>query len=268
MMASYTIITCISDPTVYDECLLSSAYTQRGDNEINVVPVINHNNIYSASLALNAGLDACKTDIAILAHQDIKLLGDWFERLNNIINQIGEDWAIIGCAGIDLEASRSDIGRWGGSLGRKIAIGTVYDRDDAEQPYWDGIKDTTRAHCADECLIVLNNKTGLRFDQQFNGFHFYGVDLCLQARAAGFGVYCSDLPIIHYGKYSSSTRSDNKYWKYFRLTHRKWHSRFPELLGTHMHWAQDELTSYIPMTMSSGQLSVQIQSMGLRRVKL
>jgi len=127
----------------------------------------------------------------------------------------------------------------------------------------------TSVHCADECVIVVNKRTGLRFDSMFHGFHFYGVDMCLQARAAAYKVFCAHLPIIHYGKYSASMSGHNKYWTYLRYLHNKWQLRFPEMLGTHMHWADGELTGYIPISLEANDgTTVSLKAMGLGKVVL
>jgi GT2 family glycosyltransferase len=267
-MSELSVVCCVSKPDVYDECLLSSVYDTKGDRDIDVIPIINHNNLYSASLALNLGLSASKTDVVVLAHQDVRLKDGWFDKLESVINDLPDDWGILGSAGISLDYSRGDIGDWGGALNvDTVAVGTVYDSDEAEDPYWDGIKNITKVHCADECLLVLNKKTGLRFDAQFTGFHFYGVDLCLQARAAALGVYCCDLPITHYGKYSASFTGDDRYWVYLRFLHNKWRLRFPQLLGTHMHWADKELTSYISLGMESEGVEINLKAMGISKAK-
>lgn len=270
-MSKFSIISCISKPDVYDECVLRSVNARRKGHDVEFVPVLNMEGLYSASLALNVGIDSSKSDILVICHQDVELLtDDWFGKVEGIIDSIDDDWAIIGSAGISLDFGRDDIGPWGGAKEvETVAVGQVWDDDKNldEPPYWDGIKEPTKCHCVDECLFILKKSTGLRFDPVFNGFHFYGVDICLQARAAGFGVYCADLPIIHYGKYSASFTSDTRYWTYLRRLQEKWKYQFPEMLGTHMHWAEDELTSYIPIELQSeDDYSLKIKSMGLSDV--
>lgn len=268
----FSIITCISRPEIYSKCLLDSINKNRNGHDIEIIPIINNNNIYSASNALNVGIDVSKSDVLIFAHQDVKLLDDWFDRLSQILADIDDNWGIIGSAGIALKYNRNDIGQWGGSLvNDTVAIGSVWDSDEnvSQPPFWNGDKNLARAHCVDECVFVLNKRTGLRFDSMFTGFHFYGVDMCLQARAAAYYVYGAYLPVIHYGKYSASLIGDKRYWSYFRLLHHKWHSRFPELLGTHMHWAPGELTSYIPMGLEDGSgTSIQLKAMGISKMKV
>lgn len=245
---------------------------------------MNEDNRYSASNALNIGLDVARSNILIFAHQDVRLLYRWFDQLATLINEIPDDWGILGPAGIASKYTRSDIGKWGGALNvDTVAVGSVWDTDESlgQVPYWDGIKELTPIHCADECVLVLNKKTGLRFDSMFTGFHFYGVDLCLQARAAAYTVYGAHLPIIHYGKYSASFSGDKKYWVYLRFLYNKWRLRFPEVLGTHFHWNNEqvlsvrgmdevpELTSYINVSLDSNDgLKVHLKAMGVNKVKL
>lgn len=249
-MPKYSIITCVSSPDTYSKCTLHSINAQRKSHDIEIIPIINNDNRYSASNALNVGIDVSRSDILIFAHQDIRLLDNWFDKLDKVILGLDKEWGIIGAAGIGLKYGRDDIGRWGGAIELDtVAVGTVYDTDESTLPYWNGSKSTQLVHCADECLFVMRKSTGLRFDHMFNGFHFYGVDICMQSRAARYGVYGADLPIIHYGKYSASFAGEHRYWQFFRLLHNKWSLRFPTLLGTHMHWSRNEMTSYIPTVM-------------------
>lgn len=268
----FSVVACISDINVYDSCLLNSIKRARGNHQIEIIPIYNMSNVYSASSALNIGIDVSKSDFVIFAHQDVSLLGDWFTILENVISSIDGDWGVIGSAGIALKYGRTDIGRWGGSIDvRTVAVGSVWDNENNlnDPPYWDGLKELSKVHCVDECLLVLNKRSGLRFDNSFNGFHFYGADICLQARAAAYPVYAADLPIIHHGQHSSSFAGDRRYWRYLRLLHNKWNARFPELLGTHMHWAPGELTSYIPISVESDDgCGIVIKAVGIENAMI
>ncbi len=281
-MPEVSIICCVSRPDIFARCLLQSINDNRHAHDIEIIPVFNDGNRYSASNALNIGIDASRSDLLVFVHQDVRLLDGWFDQLTQVLEDLPDDYAIVGSAGIALEYGRIDIGRWGGAIARDtVAVGSVWDTDDNlnQPPYWKGITATAKVHCADECLLVLNKRTGLRFDSQFTGFHFYGVDLCLQARAAAYGVYCSHLPIIHYGSYSTSFTGDSRYWVYLRFLYNKWRARFPELLGTHFHWSQyeeliqgrkiivPELTSYITVGLDGGDGFIVQAQMGLGRVK-
>jgi glycosyltransferase involved in cell wall biosynthesis len=268
----FSIVTCISRPDVYSKCILASVEETRGRHDVEIIPIYNYDNRYSASQALNLGLDVARGDHVVAVHQDVRLLDGWFNKLDAVIDG-HNDYGVIGVAGISLDFDHTHIGKWGGSLTeRTVAVGSVWDADDQLHvpPYWDGIKEPTFIHCADECLLVINRRTGLRFDPTFQGFHFYGADVCLQSRAAGYGVIGAELPIIHYGKHSGSFTAESRYWPYLRLLHRKWNYAFPELLGTHFHWTADgqfQLTSYIDMALQSGELSVHVKAIRLGEVR-
>jgi len=271
-MPKYSVICCVSKPDILEDVLLKSITKQRGSHDIEIIPVINNDNRYSASNALNVGLDSSRADYVIIAHQDVAILDGWLEKLDNYISTLNNDWAILGSAGIALKYGSNDVGKWGGAIEEDtVAIGSVWHDDKVldDTPYWDGIKTPTLAHCCDECLMVVDRRKGLRFDSQFHGFHFYGVDYCLQARAAGYQVLCADLPIIHYGRYSASMVGQTRYWHYLRFLHNKWKYRFPEMYGTHMHWKANELTSYINFEMDSDDgLHVEVKAMGIKEMKL
>lgn len=283
-MPKFSIVCIVSRPEIFESCLLRSINDNRRNHDIEIIPILNENNQYSASNALNIGLDVARSDTIIFAHQDVRLLYSWFDQLTDVIDQLPDDYGIIGSAGIASRNTRADIGRWGGALNvDTVAVGSVWHTDESlnQVPYWDGSKELSPIHCADECLLVLNKRIGLRFDSMFTGFHFYGVDLCLQARAAAYTVYGAYLPIVHYGKYSASFTGDNKYWVYLRFLHNKWRLRFPEVLGTHFHWSDErvmsvrgietipELVSYINISLDSDDgLNVHLKAMGVNKVKL
>jgi glycosyltransferase involved in cell wall biosynthesis len=271
-MPRFSIVTCVSDAYIYERCLLRSIRETRKRHDIEIIPIVNNDNRYSASVALNLGIDTARSDHVIFVHQDVRLLDDWFDLLDDAVGKLDNDWGVLGTAGIHLKYKRNDIGMWGGSVSvDTVAVGSVWDSDESltAPPYWDGVKDISPIHCVDECCFILNKRRGLRFDTLFTGFHFYGVDICLQARAAGYTVYGCHLPIIHYGRYSASFSGDRKYWIYFRLLHNKWHRRFVDLLGTHMHWSKHELTSYISIGLVDlSGIDIKLRAMGARRIVL
>ena len=48
----------------------------------------------------------------------------------------------------------------------------------------------------DELLLAVPRPTPLRFDSSL-GFHFYGADLCMQARRQGLAAAVLDVPCFH-----------------------------------------------------------------------
>jgi glycosyltransferase involved in cell wall biosynthesis len=56
----------------------------RKNHDIDFIPIINNDNRYSASNALNIGIDASKSEYLIFAHQDVRLLDNWFDKVDEI----------------------------------------------------------------------------------------------------------------------------------------------------------------------------------------
>ncbi len=70
-------------------------------------------------------------------------------------------------------------------------IGWVVDRG---RELRDGPELPARVATLDELLVVVWRDAGLRFDPAL-GFHFYGADLCLQARERGLAVVAVGAPL-------------------------------------------------------------------------
>lgn len=49
----------------------------------------------------------------------------------------------------------------------------------------------------DECFLVVRNSLGIMVGEGLEGFHFYGTELCVQARKLGYSSHVIDFPIIH-----------------------------------------------------------------------
>jgi hypothetical protein len=202
----------------------------------------------------------------VYAHQDVSLIPGGFEKLDKLFST---GIKMVGAAGIDIKYGSLDIGSWGGKtqVNQKLAVGTVYNDDNeyaCKTPYWDGVKELTLVHCIDECFFAVSKDVKLRFDESLDGFHFYGIDYSLQVRKAGYDVYSADIPIIHYGKYSTSMGKNNKYWKILRFLHTKWNAAFPELLTTHMNWNLfGEVSSQIGFRLKSND-GIEVQVLGVK----
>lgn len=166
----------------------------------------------SAGLAFNAGLKQCEADIAVFAHQDVYLPLGWEVRLcqwMEMLTQASPRWGVLGVYGV-----RGD-GEHVGHLWCSGA-GTVLGRP-LEMP--------TDVASLDEVILMVRNGNGVKFDDQLPGYHLYGTDIALQARASGQGAYVVDAPIIH------NTRPlwylPRPYWRAYRYMTRKWRDVLP-----------------------------------------
>jgi GT2 family glycosyltransferase len=265
-MPKFSIISCVSNFEVYQKCLIESLYRFENTDLYELIPVDNYNSNYTAAQALNLAIKAAKSDLIICCHQDISLLPGFFQRAIKILDDIDDDWGIIGCAGPSLEKDESN---------NHFPIGRVYagkvseygdDFDSKLRIIYDGEIRSAAAFCVDECLFLINKRQGIRFNPEIDGFHFYGADICLSMMTAGKKVYASYLPIIHHGEFSESAKSgDIEYWRLFKKLLKLWREKFKECYGTHMHWTHlnddtkgFEISTYLEKTASSHNFSAKV----------
>ncbi len=117
----------------------------------------------SASKALNFGIKQAKNSIVLCVHQDIVFHRGWFDsfirqecRLNN--------WGMLGGVGI---------------LGQEYKLVWGY-----------SLSSALRATSLDECLMVINKKNDIYFDEKvFDGWHLYAADYCMECREKGLRIF-------------------------------------------------------------------------------
>ena len=141
----------------------------------------------SAASAYRKGIAEAEAPVLLFSHQDIvftdnTFLEEFFSRASSNTNEI------IGVAG----AVSTCNGR-----GRHVISGMyqgsrLWRHHSAERPM--------AVETLDECLFGCNVEVfnEIAFDEQTcNGWHFYAVDLCLQAQLAGIGVTVIPANVIH-----------------------------------------------------------------------
>ncbi len=120
--------------------------------------------------AYNDAIPECKSDLICFLHQDVFLPEvDWEKQVRKQIAKIKGDWGVVGVAGaamIDgakqyLGHVRDRGGEWGTSKGLPVKVDTL-----------------------DELLLIVKNDGRTWFDPGV-GNHFYGADICTQARITG-----------------------------------------------------------------------------------
>jgi hypothetical protein len=165
----------------------------------------------SATKGLNevlGNIEKEAADIAILTHQDMFFPVGWMERFAEKISQLPDSWIVAGVWGIDKEQRH---------------CGAIYDR---RKP---GI--TASQHdfpveviALDECCLVVNMKSGFRFDEGLEGFHLYGIYAALRAQEMGGTVWVIDCPPEHYTRRTYCWKPDGafeKVWEWLK-------QRFPD----------------------------------------
>ena len=141
----------------------------------------------SATKGLNKLLDIIEnegSDIAILVHQDMHFRSGWIEQVKTQISKLPDNWIVAGIIGKDYE------GRICGKF-HDMRIAPPFNTSDIHDfPH--------PACCFDECCIIVNMKTGFRFDESMEGFDLYGTLAVLQTWEMGGSAWVLDAFAEHY----------------------------------------------------------------------
>lgn len=186
-----------------------------------LIAIDNTKNKYSAAQALNAGVKEAKNNIIVCCHQDIIFPENWADKLIKNIQKVKElsrnKMGIVGTAGV------KDNGHKHGYMG------------DGKYGHWNegGIR-IGMVQTVDESCFAFEKSLGLRFDEQFNHFHFYGADLCLQALSIGKFNYGIDAEVTHLsgGGESSMGKGRGIFKREMMKLKNKWIKKFPRIWTT------------------------------------
>jgi glycosyltransferase involved in cell wall biosynthesis len=152
-------------------------------------------NATSAASALNKGIKQAKTDIVVCCHQDVVFPKNWLDRLERQIEKVADpNWGVLGTFGIGIDGLKcghitGTIKNWLKDPRGQFRIGIL----------------PKQAMTLDEHCLILRKSSGLRFDEQLGGWHFYGADICLEAAKRGMKNYVIDARVYHGGKASMGT---------------------------------------------------------------
>jgi len=167
-------------------CITNDAYRLNTVLKKSVLPGKLHYNINpeSATKGLNELLDLMDSDVAILVHQDMYFRQGWYEKVKEQLALLPDSWTVAGIIGKDME----------GRMCGKIHDMRIVDNINTEEIH-------TFPHecvCIDECVIIVNQKTGFRFVEELDGFDLYGTMCVLQAWEMGGTAFIIDAWAEHY----------------------------------------------------------------------
>jgi GT2 family glycosyltransferase len=213
-----SFVTCVNDMAQYRSYVIGSLFKTKSNKNYEIIPILNFGNPYSAAHALNIGIGRARSDIVVLCHQDVLFYEQWidmlFDRIKEVENRT-KKWGVLGTAGI----SRRD-----------DTVGVVHNMKGRLQ--WQSSKRSKvyPVQTVDEHCMIIRKSSGLRFDQViFNGFHFYGPDLCLNAASKGFmnfGILC---PLVHDSRSGSLISGKREFMRLLNALAKKWRPRFPHI---------------------------------------
>jgi len=199
-----SIVTLVNKSELYEQNVKLS--TLEYADEIQYIKI---EDAKSASEGLNRGLLIASNDIVICCHQDIRFLEGWKLALDTTLEELSkcEDtkgWKVLGLAGTTFRGdkfgnySRLDMVR-NGLNERFISVQTI-----------------------DCSCIILNKRSGLRFDEGLKFFHMYGEDIALQSILSGQAVFVIRIPSTHL----SFGTTDESFYESVRYMANKWKYHF------------------------------------------
>src|SRR5262245_36199246 len=175
-----TFAACVSDEAVLADNLLASPDLAAGAPH----DVLLFRGCRSAAEGLNAGLAAARHRWVVCLHQDVYLPRGWVARFlaqMRLADKLHGPVGIAGVYGVSLNA------------GRVERAGHVLDRD---RLLHEASPLPAAVEALDELLLAVPRGSPLRFDERL-GFHFYGVDICLQAATLGLRAAALDALCFH-----------------------------------------------------------------------
>jgi len=206
VMTKWSLCVASNDATLLHENLLASPDIGEA------AAVIVQKGFSSAAQAYNDALERVTTDIVVFAHQDVYLPAGWANGFQQAIERLENgdpNWAVAGSYGTSYKDR--DAG-----LVYCVANRRMMGRVTGELQSVDSL---------DELLLVIKKSSGLRFDEGLQGFHFYGTDICLQARARGLSSYAFEELCIHNAEKTEVL--PRAFWKGYFYIRKKWRRYLP-----------------------------------------
>lgn len=224
----FAIVTLVNDTEQYFH-FLESLKKQKTTKSIEVIALPNFNNEYkSASEALNVATDISESKYNIFCHQDIEVPSDWIERIHTFMmsfDQKNINWGVIGMAGSIRYENGEEYGptyllNEEGPNKTPVRINAVRENGNYRE-----------VQCLDELCMITKNDKSLRFDEEFNHYHLYGADLCLQSLSKNMKNFAIDAPCYHFSDGISNMLNKTHLENYVRASKRlyhKWKAKFKE----------------------------------------
>ena len=180
----------------------------------NRYPLILQQGYTNISRAYNDAIKKTSAEILVFLHQDVWLPDDWEQAFLNCLEIVPNDWGVLGVAGV----CRVN--------GLALQVGRVKDRGSE----WGGHGPLpAQVDALDELLLVIHNDGQLTFDERIPSTHFYGADICLQARLRGLKCYAIDAYCHHNSTLAAHSEADLPpgFLLAERYIRRKWRKQLP-----------------------------------------
>jgi SAM-dependent methyltransferase len=202
-----SVICCVQDRETLAANLLASPDLRPGSTH----QVILLQDCPDAATGLATGLARAKHELVIWAHQDVYMPRGFIARLSRRLRQAERRWGRIGVAGV--------YGAMQTAQGPR-RVGRVVDRDRLLD---EAVDLPALVSALDELLLDLPRDTPLRAEPRL-GFHLYGTDLCLQARARRLPAVVLDAICLHNSRHVDLPR---EFWTSADALAAKWPDALP-----------------------------------------
>ncbi len=159
--------------------------------------VYENNGEFSLPILYNKGLDESTNDIVVFMHDDIIIETDSVTRKIIKLFENNSQYGVIGIAGTDELVS----GMWWEK--REKMYGQVKHQHEGKtwkNTYSKGFGDDLKeVVCVDGLFFAVHKKRILdRFDEEFNGFHFYDIPFCVSNYTKGVKIgVTTKIMVIH-----------------------------------------------------------------------
>lgn len=179
----YSICTLVTDKAEYQEMIESFIAAGFDTSFCEYLYIDNSsNNKSDAYQGLNYFLQKAKGKYIILCHQDILLCYDNLLMLENKIQEIEKldsNWGVLSNAGA--VGIKNKVIKFTESNKKTQTVGTF----------------PSKVLSVDESFILVKKSTNLALSNNIGGFHFYGTDLCMVAKALGYSTYVIEFNLLH-----------------------------------------------------------------------
>jgi hypothetical protein len=190
----FAICTLVTDIAEYDRCRATFAKNGFNPDNSEFLWIDNtQRNEFDGYSGITEFVRRSSAKYVVICHQDIALLEDGFDALVARLSELDKldgQWAVAGNAGL------RGLTEWG----MRITDPWIENARIGEFPM--------QVDSLDENFLVINAASLLTPSSDLSGFHFYGLDLCLQARSRGCTTYVIDFHLRHN---SGGTRSKSFY---------------------------------------------------------
>ena len=222
----FSVVCVYNDEESFNNCLLKSLREQSAKFEL--IKIDNRQRTFnSASKGLNYGGEKAKGRYILFIHQDVVFYSKfWLEDVEKMLENI-PSLGIAGCSGKMENGERR---------------GFIKDR---RQLWSEPFSEPEEVQTLDEAVLIIPKVVfdRLKFDEELEGWHAYGVDYCLMVKEKGLKAYAIPAFIYHYSpglNYSGLLEAHKRVW----VKHRK---NFPCIFTTcgRFHWARLTIPSFV-----------------------